>query len=122
MHNHVVWVDLGVADLDRAVEFYTAVLKRNLSIEEFDGFRFAVFHHEQDEVGGCLVPKQDFSPIPASSLIYLNVEGRLAEAAKLVEAHGGSLIQAPHSMGPHGHRAIFTDSEGNHMALYSSTN
>ncbi len=118
--NQFVWIDLGVKDLERAVNFYQRVLDQNLSIEEFDGFRFAVFSHQGNEVSGCLVPKTNFEPLPESTLIYLNVEGRMRAAVDAVEECGGKLLKEPHSIGPHGVRALILDSEGNHMALHSS--
>ncbi len=118
--NNFVWIDLGVKDLDRAVAFYSAVTGSALSIEEYEGFRFAVFSHAGNDVSGCLIPKVDFQPIPESTLIYLNVDGRMEEAVAKVEKNGGKLLNPPHSIGPHGQRAIILDSEGNHLALHSS--
>ena len=118
--NQFVWIDIGVKDLDRAVNFYRHVLNNDLSIEEYEGFKFAVFAHEGADVAGCLVPKADFVPLPDSTLIYLNVDGRMAEACELVEQKGGKLLQPPHAIGPHGERALILDSEGNHLALHST--
>jgi hypothetical protein len=118
--NTFVWLDLGVKDLDRAVKFYEAVLDRKLSVEDFDGFKFAVFEHQGNDVAGCLVPIDNFQPLPISTLIYFNVDGRMKEAVSAVEANGGKVIKEPHSIGPHGQRAIVLDSEGNHIALHSN--
>ena len=117
--NNFVWVDLGVADLDRAVDFYHKVLDRKPAIETFEQFRFAVFPHEGNDVSGCLVPKDNFQPLTDSTLIYFNVNGRLQNAVDQVEAAGGKVIEQPHSIGPHGSRAIIKDSEGNTVALHS---
>jgi len=118
--NQFVWIDLGVKDLDRSVTFYQAVLDRKCQIEEFDSFRFAVFEHQGNDVSGCLVPKADFQPLNDSTLIYFNVDQRLAEAVKKVAEFGGKVLTPPHSIGPHGSRAIILDSEGNTIALHST--
>ena len=37
------------------------------------------------------------------------------------ELHGGRILEPPHSLGPHGYRALLLDSEGNRIALHSNT-
>jgi predicted enzyme related to lactoylglutathione lyase len=54
-------------------------------------------------------------------LLYLGVEGRLRDAVVQVRAHGGEVLEDVHPIGPHGHRALVRDSEGNRIALHSST-
>ncbi|NVJ50634.1 MAG: VOC family protein [Gammaproteobacteria bacterium] len=118
--NTFVWIDLGVKDLDRAVGFYQKVLNCSLSVEQYENFRFAVFDHQANDVAGCLVPQTNFTPLSESTLIYFNVDGRLIEATEQVAQHGGKVIHPPHSIGPHGARAIVLDSEGNTIALHAS--
>lgn len=116
-HNRVVWVDIPVADLERAMGFYTALLAVKVHAETFGAYRFAVLDH-QDGNGGCLVPGQ---PAAGGVLIYLNVDGRIRHAVSQVEAHGGKIEEPIRSLGPHGFRAIVIDSEGNRIALHSNT-
>jgi hypothetical protein len=54
--------------------------------------------------------------------VYLNVDGRIVDAVKAVNAAGGKVLQETHQIGPYGFRAIFQDSEGNRVALHSMTN
>ena len=44
-NNRAVWFDIPVADLDRAKEFYEAVLNIQVFKESFDKFEFCVFDH-----------------------------------------------------------------------------
>ena len=37
MANQIVWCDIPVLDLDRAVKFYSAVLGRQVAKQEFSG-------------------------------------------------------------------------------------
>jgi predicted enzyme related to lactoylglutathione lyase len=118
-HNCAVWVDIPVADLDRARAFYAAVLGKKVHQEKFNDFSFCVLDH-QDGNGGCLIPK----PAEVSTvgiLVYLNVDGRIRAAVAEVERHGGKIIEPIHSIGPHGFRTIIHDSEGNRLALHSMT-
>lgn len=116
--NRVVWVDIPVADLDRAAAFYTAVLALPVHVEKFGEVRFGVLDH-QDGNGGCLIVKPEEIASATGLLIYLNTEGRIRDAVAQAEAHGGKVLLAIHSIGPHGCRAVVLDSEGNRIALHS---
>lgn len=120
MSNRVVWVDIPVLDLGRAITFYSAVLGTPVVKEGGPGFAFGLLPHAGDDVGGCLYPAgDDNAPSRLGPLIYLNAQGRLAEAVDAVGAHGGEVLQAVHRIGPHGYRAIVLDSEGNRLALHA---
>jgi predicted enzyme related to lactoylglutathione lyase len=119
-YNNVVWVDIPVADLDRSIAFYSAVLGTPVSKEEMEGFTFGVFMHEQGN-GGCLVLKEGEISSSQGILVYMNVNGRIRDAVAQVDANGGNVMNEIHSIGPHGFRAIVIDSEGNRLALHSET-
>ncbi len=119
--NRFVWVDIQVNDLDRACAFYAGVLGCGVTKESFDGLAFAILDHE-DGNGGCLVPRAEGGkPVGNGITVYLNVDGRIKEACKLVEELGGKVTMAAHAIGPHGFRALIEDSEGNAFALHSNT-
>ena len=115
----VVWTDIPVTNLDRAIGFYSAVLGKAVKKESGPGFELGVLPHTENEVGGCLVSGPDHKPSETGPLVYLNVEGRLDQAVQAVEKSGGKVIQGKHSIGPYGFRALIRDSEGNRMALHS---
>jgi uncharacterized protein len=117
--NQVVWVDIPVVDLDRAMIFYSAVLGGEVKKQEFPGMTFALLPGYETDVSGCLFEKADEKPSPSGLLIYLNAQGRLDEAVAAVEANGGKVLQPKHQIGPHGFRAVILDSEGNRLALHS---
>ena len=120
MSNRVVWVDIPVTNLERAMDFYAKVLGSPVSKVGSPEFMFGLLTHTDNDVGGCLVPSEkDNAPSKVGPLIYLNVEGRLAEAVQAVTASGGRVIDAVHPIGPHGFRAIVLDSEGNRVALHA---
>ncbi len=123
MANQVVWLDIPVHDLDRAIAFYSAVLGQSVHKAEGPGFALGVLPHEGDAVGGCLVVVTDGSNQPCATgpLVYLNANGRLDAAIAAVGPAGGQVIQPKHSIGPHGFRAVILDSEGNRLALHSAT-
>jgi uncharacterized protein len=118
--NRAVWVDVPVADLDRAQRFYAAVLGIAVHRESFQSFNFCMLDHH-DGNGGCLVVKPEEIAANGGLLVYFNVDGRIKDAVAKVEPNGGSIVQPPHSIGPHGFRAVVKDSEGNRIALHSNT-
>ena len=122
MSHRFVWVDIPVLDLERAIAFYGAVLASGVTREGGAGFAFAVLAHAGSDVAGCLVPSDAVNgPSLRGPLVYLNVDGRIADAERAATALGGRVLQPTHAIGPHGFRAIIVDSEGNRVALHSST-
>ncbi|HEY5896363.1 MAG TPA: VOC family protein [Burkholderiales bacterium] len=118
--DRVVWFDLPVADLARASAFYAAVLGLKVHQEKMGELPFAVLDHGPSGNGGCLIP----NPKDVSStgiLVYMNVDGRIRDALRQVEKHGGRVLRPLEGIGPHGFRAIVLDSEGNRIALHSGT-
>lgn len=115
--NRVVWFDLPVTDLERAIRFYSAVLGIKVSQENAGGFKFAVLDHGPDGNGGCLVPGK---PGAEGVLVYMNVDGRIRDAVKQAEKLGGRVTEKVTGIGPHGFRAVIMDSEGNRVALHSN--
>lgn len=118
-NNRVVWVDIPVADLERATKFYAAVLGIGVHLQQFEEFRFSVLDH-QDGNGGCLVPMAN-DITDKGIIVYLNVDGRIRDAVEKAAQIGGKIVEPVHAIGPHGFRAMILDSEGNRVALHSNT-
>ncbi|WP_341503405.1 VOC family protein [Gallaecimonas sp. GXIMD4217] len=119
MSHALVWMDIPVQDLDRAIAFYQQVLDRPVAKESFDGGALGVVRHGDDEVAFCLVHNGHAANV-SGPLPYLNVDGRLDEAVAQVERLGGKVLEERHALGPFGWRAIIRDSEGNRLALHSN--
>ena len=119
-HDRAVWFDIPVADLDRAMAFYREVLACGIQKESVGGVDFAVLEHGAG-VGGCLVVKPEEIAGDGGPLLYLNVDGRIRGAEAKVTELGGEVLESTHMIGPHGHRAIVLDSEGNRVALHSES-
>jgi hypothetical protein len=119
MANQIVWCDIPVVDLDRAVKFYSAVLGQPVKKQDFPGMTVGILPHNDGEVGGGLFTSAEEKPSDKGTMIYLNANGRLDEAIAAVAPNGGKIVQAKHQIGPFGFRAVIIDSEGNRVALHS---
>jgi predicted enzyme related to lactoylglutathione lyase len=87
--------------------------------EQFGDVSFGLIDHE-DGNGGCLVERPE--EVSATGLlVYMNAEGRIRDAVAMAVEHGGSIVEDLQSIGPHGFRAVVLDSEGNRIALHSTT-
>ena len=120
MKNNIVWVDLPVLNLDRAISFYSGLLANQVSKESYGDFEFAVLSHQENESGACLVPGEAEDIITRGPLIYFNVDGRIEQAVEFARNNHGTVIEEVNVMGEHGSRAIIKDSEGNRVALHSN--
>ena len=119
-HNRAVWFDIPVADLERSAAFYRAVLALEVHKVSSGGVDFCVLDHGEGN-GGCLVPGKEQVSSTGGILVYLNVDKRLRDAVAQVGRLGGKVLQPVHPIGPHGFRAIVLDSEGNRLALHSTS-
>src|SRR5258706_14256580 len=107
--DRVVWFDLPVADLARASKFYGAVLGIKVEEAKAGNFTFAVLEHGPNGNGGCLIPNG--SEVGAAGiLVYMNVDGRIRDALRQTEKHGGRVLEANQRNGPHGVRALLVAS------------
>ncbi len=120
MNNQVVWVDMPVVDLDRAIRFYSVLLAAEVKKQEFDQFKFGLLPHAETSVSGCLVESPAEHINQNGPLVYFNVEGRLDDAVAQAKTFDVEIIEEKFQMGEHGFRAVLRDSEGNRIALHSS--
>lgn len=121
MANQIVWADIPVRDLERAIRFYSAVLGAPVKRQETPEGPVGILPHEEGEVGGCLFRRPGEEPSERGPMLYLNANGRLDQALAAVEGQGGKVLQPRHAIGPYGYRAIILDSEGNRLALHSES-
>jgi predicted enzyme related to lactoylglutathione lyase len=120
MPNQIVWCDIPVLDLNRAIRFYSAVLGAEVKRHDMPGMSIGVFPDSDNAASGCLFTSNDEKPCDKGLLLYLNCSGRLDDAIAGVEPNGGKILKPKHQIGPYGFRAIVLDSEGNRVALHSN--
>lgn len=119
MGHRFVWIDIPVLDLDRAIDFYSAVLGERVQKEKLENTSIGILPHGDGEISGCLYVNPYEKPSAQGPLIYMNIGKSLTESVQRVESKGGKILKDIHSIGPYGSRAIILDSEGNRLALHS---
>lgn len=119
--NPIGWFEIAVTDLSRAMHFYHQVLAVEFHQMEMPGCSMACFpfDHEKPGSSGALVMGDDYEPSQSGTLIYFEVDNIDTTLSRVSHA-GGTVLQGKMSIGEHGFIAIFTDSEGNKMALHSA--
>jgi predicted enzyme related to lactoylglutathione lyase len=121
MSQHAIhWFEIFVADIERAVRFYQAVLGIELRRENEDGRPMALFASAvENGVGGALVQQPGRQPTESGALVYLDADGKLDACLARVEAAGGKVVMPRTDIGPPGFIALVRDSEGNVVGLHS---
>src|SRR5262245_38664654 len=119
MANFVVWFEIPVSNLDRAVKFYSDVFDIEMPISEWGQGKMAFFPFEKGGASGALFDEKGNTTSDRGTLIYLNGGDDLTLPLGRIEKAGGKILQGKISIGEHGFIAIFKDSEGNRVALHS---
>jgi predicted enzyme related to lactoylglutathione lyase len=120
--HQIVWFDIPVRDLERAVRFYSAMLGAPVEMVQaaFGTPTIALLPHAEGAITGSLVASMDPNVAEGGPLIYLSAQGRLDEAVAAAQMNGGKIVHAKQSFGSAGWRAVILDSEGNRIALHST--
>jgi uncharacterized protein len=114
-----IWFEIPVTNYERAKKFYETIFKINIFTEDFGNFKMGIFPHK--EVGCALCFGQGYKPNQDGVLVYMNAEPDLEEVLNRVESAGGKVIREKNLISAeHGFMAVFSDSEGNRLALHSS--
>lgn len=120
MKNLVSIVEIPTVDFSRAVTFYQAIL--NASIEEIDmgGVQMGLFPSDGNVVSVALVKGGDYKPSTDGAIVYLNAGDDLQITLNKIASNGGKVIVPKTIISPEiGYFAMFTDTEGNKLALHS---
>jgi len=78
-------------------------------------------HTSPDRVVWFDLPVADLARASRFHGVVLGISRCSSDALRQAEKHGGRVLKAIESIGPHGFRAIVLDSEGNRIALHSAT-
>lgn len=115
----IVWVEIPVLDMTRAVAFYNALFQLQAEVYD-DGERLsAVLWMIEGAPGLSLNQTEGFRPSADGPWIYIYSEDPLEELLARVEAAGGEVLTPLTPMGEAGSYTAIRDTEGNTIALYT---
>jgi uncharacterized protein len=117
----VGWFEIPVMNMERAIRFYQDVFMCELSRNKMGDMEMAWFPWDENGkgAGGSLVKHDDYMQSAEGTLIYFSCEDVDVELGRVEEA-GGEIIISKEEIDPEiGYMAIFTDTEGNKIALHS---
>jgi uncharacterized protein len=120
MNHTVVWFDIPVSDMDRAIRFYEAVTQTKLErLALPTGEETALFApKEKGAVTGSLFNSPNDKPSEFGSRVYFNAAPSINAWIKRIEDAGGRIVVPKTEISPErGFFAYFIDSEGNRVGL-----
>jgi uncharacterized protein len=120
--NPVVYFEIPVKDLDRAIQFYKHVFNFTFEKEMIDKNEMALFPFSETSSGisGALAKGKVYKPTKNGVILYFYSEN-IEKTLQLVNENGGKLLYPKTSNGELGFVAEFEDSEGNRIALHQKT-
>lgn len=118
--NPVVYFEIPVVDMDRAIRFYTNVFNFTFDTTIIDNNAMALFPFTEKETGisGALAKGEIYQPTKNGVLIYFNT-GNIDKTLTLAITNGAKILYPKTDNGV-GLVAEFEDTEGNRIALYQS--
>ncbi|WP_074408854.1 MULTISPECIES: VOC family protein [Aquimarina] len=121
--NPVVYFEIPVTDIDRAISFYKSVFNFTFEKEIIDKNEMALFPFVEENIGisGALAKGEIYKPTHNGVVIYFNTEN-IDKTLKIAIESGGQMLYPKTSNGDLGFVAEFEDSEGNRIALHQPLN
>jgi predicted enzyme related to lactoylglutathione lyase len=130
----LVWLEIGVVDMARAVDFYENVFKVKIEIRYLFDKKIGILHKNNNQLNICLIERDNLNNVNSiKPTFFVDV---IFETTKRVEKCGGKII-LPSTLlrqrnekgetliganlidGQPGYMAEIMDTEGNSILLYS---
>lgn len=114
----VLYFEVPVTDMDRAVAFYEELLGVDLERQMVDGYDMALFPFAEGSPGatGALAKGDVYKPSKNGAIVYFRVDDIRAAVAK-AQVLGRPVLYPVKDVGAGGLVAEIEDSEGNRLAL-----
>ena len=118
--NPVVYFEIPVNDIDRAIDFYKAVFRFDFDKEIIDNNEMALFPFVSGSSGisGALAKGEIYKPTKDGVLLYFTTD-TIDETLQSATSHGGTVLY-PKTDNGIGLVAEFEDTEGNRIALFQA--
>lgn len=121
MKNLIKWFDIPSSDFDRAVEFYKNILDVDIKIIDCGKEKMGCFPVDDLGISGSITWAENFKPSADGVLLSFDGGENLNDVLEKVKNNGGKVITKKTKIEAEGrgYFAVFTDSEGNSIGLYS---
>jgi predicted enzyme related to lactoylglutathione lyase len=118
--NPVIYFEIPVTDIDRAIQFYSAVFNVDFDKEIIDNNEMALFPFSNTSHGitGALAKGEIYIPTKNGVVIYFRTEN-IENTLQLATSNGGQILY-PITDNGIGFVAEFEDTEGNRIALFQA--
>ncbi|MDI3330344.1 MAG: VOC family protein [Micrococcus sp.] len=112
-HGDITHIDIPVADVGRATEFYGNVF--GWDINEYPGFEgYPMWRAPNQVSGGGLAPRSEGFTQPRSTVEVDSIDDTLAKVTEL----GGEVLAPKTAIDQTSWWAVFRDLDGNEIGLY----
>ena len=120
--NAISWVEIPVADFDRAKKFYSRIFDYDMpEIQMNNRMGFLLFDQAAGGIGAAIVQGPGYLPGPGGAKVYLNAGKDLNTVLKRIPDAGGKVLLEKMPVSAElGFIAMFEDTEGNYLMLHSS--
>jgi hypothetical protein len=120
MNKTFSYVAIPATDFERAFKFYFEItgglITKNLNVP----FPMAYFYNADNKDSGHLFQLPNFKPSADGPIIYMELADDLNETLDKIKQSGGHVVMPKTQISPEkGFWALFTDTEGNKLALHS---
>jgi len=132
------WFEIPAFDFDRAVNFYSNVFNVEIERYNFNGEPHGVFSTGTGSVSGAIVKSEKENFDHSGPVLYFSAETDMSSVTEKILESGGKIVKpktliknviqegvaiVPKNLIDNqvGYFAMFLDSEGNKMALYSNS-
>lgn len=110
--------EINASDLNRAARFYSAILGKEVPIQEIGGEKGGLLSSENDPVLGVIRCAPEYAkPSDQGNNVYFRIEQDLDNVLAKVEPLGGKIVVPKMDAGEFGQFAWVLDSEGNRIGL-----
>jgi len=119
--NPVVWIEIPVTDMDKAMAFYAAVTGYSLTLSTDGPNPMAIFDAADDatSVAGHLYPGKP-APSGTGPTVHLTVDGTVEAAMERVTQACGQVV-SPAIEIPTGRFAYCLDPDGNSFGIFTAS-
>lgn len=120
-HNPVVYFEIPVVNINRAIRFYQSVFQFSFQKIIIDNNEMALFPFIAKNIGisGALAKGEIYKPTHNGVVIYFQTEDIDTSLEKVIQ-NNGKILYPKTSNGDLGFVAEFEDTEGNRIALHQA--